>query len=222
MIFKIQLTTILFVALSHFLFADITIPQGRVNNECKDTLYYETGEVRAIIELKGSLLNGTCLFFFENGKLLASGAYKNGVIDINSNFDTQIIPKKNRFGNWFIYYKNGQRRTEKSYKNGMREGLFKEWYPNGQIMIEAFFEHGLFKGKCTSWYENGQIMELSYFANGDKDGISMQYYENGNLKEKGNYKKGIKIGKWEYWNANGTLQMTEDHFPLPQNPSHLE
>ncbi|GAB7088936.1 toxin-antitoxin system YwqK family antitoxin [Marinifilum fragile] len=215
--FNIQLTGLLCIFAFNTILNKANLSQEEIINESIDTLYYETGEIRAILEMKDSLLHGK--FFFENGKLLASGAYKNGIINLKCNFNKEVIPQKYRIGEWVFYYNNGQLRNQKSYTNGKRNGLVKEWYPNGQIMIEAIFENGKYNGECYSWFENGNMMESSQFVMGIKDGESKQYFENGILKEKGNYSEGVKIGRWEYWDNQGRLRKTEDYLPNKNIPN---
>ena len=48
---------------------------------------------------------------------------------------------KNRYGIRTIY-KNGQKRTEETYKDGELNGLFTYWYENGQKKSERTYKNG--------------------------------------------------------------------------------
>ena len=60
------------------------------------------------------------------------------------------------------WYENGQKRSEGTYKDGEKDGLWTEWRENGQKRWEETYK-GVDKygdpirdGNWTEWYENGQ------------------------------------------------------------------
>ena len=55
--------------------------------------------------------------------------------------------------NW---YKNGQKKSEQTYKDGKKDGLWTGWYENGQKWYEENYKNGKEDGLSTTWYENGQ------------------------------------------------------------------
>ena len=51
---------------------------------------------------------------------------------------------------------------EGSYKDGIREGLWK-WYENEQLSIEAYYKNGKLEGLYRAWHNNGQLLlETNY------------------------------------------------------------
>ena len=63
----------------------------------------------------------------------------------NVDFEKHLVTQKNSFlvywkrdstlftGVAKIYYKNNSLSSSRSYKNGKKDGLWKEWYENGQL-----------------------------------------------------------------------------------------
>ena len=65
---------------------------------------------------------------------------------------------KNRLG--------GMKKSEGSYKNGKKDGLWTLWYLNGQKYREETYKDGKYDGKWTTWHDNGQ----KWFEGTYKDG----------------------------------------------------
>jgi len=80
------------------------------------------------------------------------------------------------------YFKNGQKKGERNWKDGKLNGLNTWWDENGQKDSESTFKDGKKDGLETYWYNNGQKnRERTY-----KDGIKIsekKWYEDGSVKE---------------------------------------
>jgi len=110
-------------------------------------------------------------------------------------------------------WENGILIFELNYKNGIKDGLDKEWWPNGQIKAQHLFKDGaLFE--WSKWYENG-LLKVENKSN-DLYEIYKKWGKNGNLtyesttKYKTNYNRytGIQEIKnfiIKNWNENGLL-----------------
>ena len=80
------------------------------------------------------------------------------------------------------YWGNGQKNKEGTYKDGKKDGNWKEWSRNGEIVGEGNFSNGT--GKWTGWYENGQKKKEGTFKDGQPDGQYFIYWnEDGSVKE---------------------------------------
>jgi antitoxin component YwqK of YwqJK toxin-antitoxin module len=80
-----------------------------------------------------------------------------------------------------LYYEDGTKKLEGSYKNGERTGEWSYWYPNGNLWSRGSYKAGIDNGLKTVWHENGQ-----------------KYYE-------GDLKDGKRIGVWKFWEKDGSL-----------------
>jgi antitoxin component YwqK of YwqJK toxin-antitoxin module len=67
------------------------------------------------------------------------------------------------------------------------------------------FKDGLQEGLCKQFYENGQVKEAAEWKKGKLEGDAVFYFENGKTQAKGEYKKGYKVKEWAYYDKNGIL-----------------
>ena len=101
-----------------------------------------------------------------------------------------------------IFYENGQKKGEETYKVGKLDGLRTGWYENGQKMGEGNFKDGIAHGLWTKWYENGLKKREGNFKDGERHGLWTSWYENGQKTRERNYKDG-KLMSAESWKPNG-------------------
>ena len=60
-------------------------------------------------------------------------------------------------------HENGQKKLERTFKDGKLEGLDATWHENGQKKVEATFKGDKLEGLDTRWHENGQkSLEATY------------------------------------------------------------
>jgi hypothetical protein len=65
-----------------------------------------------------------------------------------------------RSGEWIAWYANGKRRSVENYREGMREGLHREYSPKGKLLDEFKYRDGALDctdGYHRSWYHNGKL-----------------------------------------------------------------
>mgnify|MGYP003388214696 CR=1 FL=1 len=132
-----------------------------------------------------------------------------------------------KIGLWVNWYENGQKKSTKTfvdgvlygehsywYEDGKLEkicnhcgtGVVKLWYENGQIKKDGFYEEGLLNGVCEYYYENGNLKERSIFKKGEYFGLVEKYYENDNLKTRFTKTEGKLIGDYESYYETGLLK----------------
>ncbi|MCD6065403.1 MAG: hypothetical protein K0S33_229 [Bacteroidetes bacterium] len=107
-------------------------------------------------------------------------------------------------GSCFLYFKSGQKQSEKVYLNGY-VSAYHDWYENGNKKTEVVFDKkqlgvfGIpFVPKGIWWYENGQISEEH------ADGLHTTYFENGQKHTEEIY-IGYKLKEWKEWDIKGKL-----------------
>ena len=80
-----------------------------------------------------------------------------------------------------VFFENGRKSGEGTYKDGKKDGLYTMWYENGQKSKEGTFKDGIRDGLYTEWYENGQKKVESTYKDGEV--ISEKYWnEDGSEK----------------------------------------
>ena len=65
------------------------------------------------------------------------------------------------------YWKNGTKRWEDEYKDGMPHGKYIGWYENGMKWWKREWKDGLKHGKHSEWWENGTKSWKDEYKNGD-------------------------------------------------------
>jgi antitoxin component YwqK of YwqJK toxin-antitoxin module len=161
--------------------------------------------------------------YYQNGKLLHRGYYKDGKAVVFKNFyengqceRTVINPDPLRC-NIEIYYENGKQRKQISYYNGLPQKKY-EYYQNGlPKYVEENEKEMQYLTLKKTWYSNGQVESSIELSDSNNKRYKQKIYsqtgkllEEGNLvvNEKGDY---IRDGVWNYYDTNGKKNKTEKY-----------
>ena len=79
------------------------------------------------------------------------------------------------------------------YRNGKKDGVFKEWYLNGEIKEVSLFKEGELHGRRICYWPNGVKRYHVNYVNGHMDGVYEEWDENGISKQTKIYYKGKLI-----------------------------
>ena len=101
-----------------------------------------------------------------------------------------------------ISYKDGLLSSSRTYKNGKKNGLWREWYENGQLKWTGTYKDEKEVGLWRGWYENGNKRGEWNWKDGKWDGLQRHWHENGQLWFEINSKNGEEISK-KCWDENG-------------------
>ena len=95
----------------------------------------------------------------------------------------QVFPTDGMF---VRYWKNGNKRYEWEYKDGVRvDGISKAWYPDGKKKSEYTYKNGVLDGLYMEWFDNGQRMSRGTY----KESRCLElthWYRNGKKNNEGN------------------------------------
>ena len=116
------------------------------------------------------------------------------------------IDNGKREGKWIIWYDNGKKKSETTYKDGKGDGLSTDWYENGQKSYEFTFKDGQPDGLWTGWYENGQKKYEHTLKDGKGGGLYTDWYENGQKENEGIFKDGKLVEFIGEWNEDGSVR----------------
>ncbi|HXC06537.1 MAG TPA: hypothetical protein VNZ86_17395, partial [Bacteroidia bacterium] len=92
------------------------------------------------------------------------------------------------------YHPNGRRKFVGNYKNGVPEGVSREYDTVGNITNSRIYLEGVL------------LSEGIYDEAGYEQGHWKEYHPNGTIKAEGEYKNGRKIGPWVFFHANGKME----------------
>ncbi|MBT6937222.1 MAG: toxin-antitoxin system YwqK family antitoxin, partial [Candidatus Marinimicrobia bacterium] len=133
------------------------------------------------------LMEGEWYFYFFNivTKRWESmtGSFKSG--DGGNLNENSGVPMNGRHGLFTSFLENGQKKQERTFKDGELDGISTWWYENGQKKQEGTFKDGKGNGLATSWHENGQKKQEGTFKDGKGNGLATSWHENGQKKQEG-------------------------------------
>ncbi len=178
--------------------------------------YYPSGKIKAIENISNGIKNGPYIIYKPNGEIRKKGYYSNGKMD--SLWTEKFITNDK------LYQKT-------SYRNGKKDGVFKEYTSEGNLLIDGKYLNGEKNGDWTYYYANknvdmtggfkkdlqhgywkfyypkGIIYYEGEFINNKKNGVWKFYYNNGNVWRTGIYKNDQKNGKWTTLYEDGEKSM---------------
>jgi antitoxin component YwqK of YwqJK toxin-antitoxin module len=149
--------------------------------------FWESGGVKMEGKYKDDKREGYFKEYTEAGDLLRISKYVNDLIQPDA-AEIQKLDIQNE------YYDNGQVKTSTMYRNGVVEGVKREFNPAGVVEKSYLYSNGVLTGE-------GIIRE-----DGNKDGPWKDFYPDGTVKAQGNYDNGKQVGEWKYYHQNGKLE----------------
>jgi len=215
------------------------------------TLHFDLKErlIKSVPFEKG-LEEGIARQYDTLGTIIELTTYKRGYVVERERINRRDSENR-QHGPWKWFYENGIIKSEGVYKNGLRNGLFKEYdrqgnlkkiekfvddlkqesaeevarldlrrdyYPSGKVKIEATYRQGVPEGIRREFDENGEVVRSFIFRNGIlasegiinaeglRQGFWKDYYPDRTLKSQGNYLNGNKTDEWEFFYPKGELE----------------
>ena len=91
------------------------------------------------------------------------------------------------------YYKDGQLKESRSYKNNLRHGQWINYYKNGQIHYKQSYTDGKLHGEKFSYYQDGTLAFQCSFNFGKRDCNWIYFSDKGKIVKNILYKNGKLI-----------------------------
>ena len=101
-------------------------------------------------------------------------------------------------------YLNEKKIMERSFKDGMVDGITTTWHENGQKESEVNYKEDMKDGLMVRWYENGQKESETEYDLHIVNGPSTEWHENGQKRKELVYYLGF-TESWKEWNNKGEL-----------------
>ena len=144
--------------------------------------YYENGNFKSELPLKGDVVNGIAKYYYEDGALKKEVSYVNGV-------KSGLIKK---------YFHDGSLNWECFYENNKYNGLYKEYTSQGVLILESSLKMGEQDGLTKAYYPNGNIKSVSEYKNGVQVGEFKEYYSSGKILMFALFEEGAPVYYKEY------------------------
>ena len=105
-------------------------------------------------------------WIYGNSKITVTRYYKSGRVESKESFDKEMV----RNGTSYLYYKNGNIKSEWNFKNGLRDGLQKNFFGDGTLSDETETVKGVQNGFMKIYDRDGKLLKEVYF----KDGLQVK------------------------------------------------
>ncbi|MFP9100761.1 toxin-antitoxin system YwqK family antitoxin [Flavobacterium sp. RHBU_24] len=126
----------------------------------------------------------------------------------------KVNPKKGRDYYWF---KGGAiHNSEYGTAGELLQDDFNKYYHSNQLAESGKFKNGLKEGLWKNWYEDGTLQSETYWDGGLKDGDYYLYDPAGVLVEKGSYNNNAKNGRWINYISKDTLKYHNGSVVMPK------
>ena len=184
----------------------------------KHGLWVMFDDKRRIVS-QGTYKHGLKHGYFKNydrkGKLLKTTKYLNGEIQEDAIETAKLEVKRS-------YYPDNKIKAYKSYRNGIPDGVHKEFDENGNAVSTVIYKLGIIVAKGGTVDDKGRKQGIwtEYFVTGEKksEGIYIEgnksekwnyYYISGKIEQVGNYIYGKAVDNWIWYYQNGNILRVE-------------
>lgn len=151
--------------------------------------FHDNGTVRLEGNFSNDLKDGYFKEYDEDGKLIATSKWIEGEKQEDAVELVRLEVAKD-------YYPDGSVKTMQTYRNGVAQGVRRDYDQEGNIVSGALYQDG------------EKVGEGITLEDGVRDGDWKEFYNNGALKAEGVYDEGTKVGTWKYYHPNGQLEQT--------------
>lgn len=179
--------------------------------------FYVTGIIKNEVNYTDDKMNGYFKEYSPKGSLVNTTKYINGVIQTNA-------PELAKLDVKTTYHENGAVKFTATYKDGVAEGIQREFSPEGKVIGAKVFVEGVLTGEgildtagrqqgmWVEYHPNGQIKSKGEYLNGKRILEWVFYHPNGKIEQKGKYdKKGKAQGPWKWYYESGNLLREENY-----------
>ena len=198
--------------------------EEKINRRDADSLkqgvwkhFYPTGIVKDEVTFSDNKMNGYLKEYNLKGSLAKTTKYNNGV-------EQKDAPELAKLDVRTEYYPGGIVKFTGTYKDGVAEGIQREFSPEGKVIASKVYTDGTLTGEgildtigrqqgpWKEYHPNGQIKAQGEFMNSKRIGEWVFYYPNGKIEQKGKYdKKGKAQGIWKWYYESGNLWREENY-----------
>ncbi|MGB1031513.1 MAG: toxin-antitoxin system YwqK family antitoxin, partial [Flavobacteriales bacterium] len=112
-------------------------------------------------------------------------------------------------GTYKVYYSNGKVAEEAVYRNGEKDGPWRQYFESGKLRGEGTSSTGHFEGKVIYYHPNGVKLIEGEYVRGMKDGTWIKYTSGGDIEVVSSFKMGdlkaerCENGEFMKYFANG-------------------
>lgn len=152
--------------------------------------YAIEGHLSAKVNFMNDSLSSTEMYF-DNGNVMAKGKFINQM----------------KQGKWFTYTRDGNLLNIFNFDRGAMHGKQYLYYPLNpetqqvKLMEEYNCKNGLKNGVWKQYFKLGTVKSEGFYKMGKKEGIFTYYFLDGSIDSKGLFKNNLKHGPWLFYDG---------------------
>lgn len=179
--------------------------------------FYPNGTLKQEVNYSDDKMNGYLKEYSSAGSLLNTSKYLHGALQSN-------VPELTKLDVKTEYFNNGQVKFTRTYKEGVPEGIHREFSTEGKVIAAKVYVDGVLtaegildttgrqQGIWKEFYPEGELKSLGQYINSKRIGEWVFYHPNGKVEQKGSYdKKGKAQGVWKWFYDTGNLLREENY-----------
>ncbi|NOX86141.1 MAG: toxin-antitoxin system YwqK family antitoxin [Chlorobi bacterium] len=179
--------------------------------------FYDDESLRMEGSFKHGLKNGYFKEYDQEGNLISVTKWVDGEKEEQAEELVKLDVRTD-------YYPDGTPKVVGTYdKNGIPEGVRREYNKEGKVEKAYIFRHGKIiaegiftdagekEGFWNEYYPDGKLKAAGRYDKDDRDGLWKFYYPSGQLEEVGKYLNGKPDSTWRWYYSTGKL-LREEHF----------
>jgi antitoxin component YwqK of YwqJK toxin-antitoxin module len=156
--------------------------------------YYPNDSLRAIMNFGKSGQTAYVKLFHMSGKRMAEGKY---------------VGKEIKDSLWSFYDESGTLISKDRFVQGKKNGLSQVYLRDGKLAEEKSYKNDLLHGPFKEYFDGVNLRTVGNYVNGQLDGRTVYYYPNGVEVAAGYHKKGLKNGPWIYRTESNKVREKE-------------
>ncbi len=176
--------------------------------------YYPDGALRSVIEYKGTVQDGTAVYYDPSGvktlELTMVKGKKEGRLRtffFNGNIQTEEYYHNDLLnGIQTTYNQDGVKLTEIEFRDGVMNGSYKEWHERDILKCSGQYADGQWDGHWEYYDMRGFLVAEGDYVKGCGDQIN--YTDTGILYKKTHFENGAKNGEEVYYDSQGNISKT--------------
>ena len=178
--------------------------------------WYPSGKIKVEGRWMNGVRNGIFKFYNKKGDLDRIEVWRGGKLVEDA--EQALMPEVRK-----EYNPDGTLKSIGAYKDGSKQGVFREYDGQGAIVASTIYENnvkvgegivdaeGRYQGDWTLYYPTGEIRAKGSYVDGQPDGPWTYFFINGKEEQKGKYKLGDFTGTWVWYHTNGAVKREEQY-----------
>jgi uncharacterized protein len=108
-----------------------------------------------------------------------------------------------------LYYQDGSKMEERSYKNGKLQNEYRKYFANGQLSEVFKYKEGKLNGSYTEYNKEGKTIAVGQYVDGEQEGYWLTYNDKDIKIEERFFIAGELNGPRYYYESDGKLRLID-------------